>query len=53
LSKYTTNRPFADPAIAARKLVEIASAIESGWLVMHETETFVRFTRAGAELFPS
>jgi len=28
LIKYTTNRPFADPDIAARKLVEIASTIE-------------------------
>jgi hypothetical protein len=26
--KYSTNRPFADPDIAARKLVEIASTIE-------------------------
>jgi hypothetical protein len=85
--KYTTNRPFADPDRAARKLVEIAStiepvqdgriyielltgpflfshggspaeygagmklAIERGWLVMHESGTFVRFTQAGADLF--
>jgi hypothetical protein len=26
--KYTADRPFADPAQAARKLVEIASTIE-------------------------
>ena len=26
-------------------------AIERGWLVMHESGTFVRFTTAGAELF--
>jgi len=26
-------------------------ALESGWLVMHESGTFVRFTPAGAELF--
>jgi hypothetical protein len=26
-------------------------AIERGWLVMHESGTFVRFTQAGAELF--
>jgi hypothetical protein len=87
LIKYTTKRPFADPDIAARKLVEIAStiepvqdgriyiellngpflfshggspaeygagmkiAIERGWLVMHESGTFVRFTQAGADLF--
>ena len=27
--KYTTNRSFADPDMAARKLVEIASTIEA------------------------
>ena len=26
-------------------------AIERGWLVLHESGTFVRFTQAGAELF--
>lgn len=26
-------------------------ALERGWLVMHESGTFVRFTPAGAELF--
>ena len=26
-------------------------AIERGWLVMHESGTFVRFTQAGADLF--
>jgi hypothetical protein len=25
--------------------------IERGWLVMHESGTFVRFTQAGADLF--
>jgi hypothetical protein len=25
-------------------------AIERGWLVMHESGTFVKFTQAGAEL---
>jgi hypothetical protein len=27
-------------------------AIERGWLVMHESGTFVKFTQAGAELLP-
>lgn len=85
--KFSEPRPYADPAKAARRLVEIAStiepvqegrihvekingpflyedkarpeeyaaglklAIERGWLVMHESGTFVRFTPAGAELF--
>ena len=26
-------------------------AIERGWLAMHESGTFVRFTQAGADLF--
>jgi len=77
----------ADPEKAARRIVEIANAVEAvqdgriyielinglflfrhkgspaeygagmklalerGWLVMHESGTFVRFTPAGAELF--
>jgi hypothetical protein len=26
-------------------------AIEKGWLVMHESGTYLRFTQAGADLF--
>ena len=85
--KLTTDRPYANPEAAARKLVEIANsveavqegrihiekingpflyqhkgspteygaglklAIERGWLAMHESGTYVKFTQAGAELF--
>ncbi len=85
--KYAAPRPYADPEVAARRLMEIAStvkpvqdgriyvelinsaflfndkatpaeygagmrlALERGWLAMHESGTFVRFTPAGAELF--
>ena len=84
--KFAADRPFADPDNAARKLVELANAveadrdqriaielinlpflrtggsvdeyragieraIESGWLVRHESGTFVKFTQAGADLF--
>jgi hypothetical protein len=28
-----------------------AYAIEQGWLVLHESGTFVRFTKSGADLF--
>jgi hypothetical protein len=85
--KFATDRPYADPEAAARKLIEIANsvdavqdgrvhielvngpflyefkgnpqeygaglklAIERGWLAMHESGTYVRFTQAGAELF--
>jgi hypothetical protein len=85
--KYANTRPFADPEVAARKLLEIANATEAvqdgrihiekingpflfmeggtpaeykagldlaiarGWLWLHESGTFVKFTPAGAELF--
>jgi hypothetical protein len=84
--KYVAPRPFADPEVAARKLLEIANATEAvqdgrifierinapflkeggtpaeygaglnyailqGWLWKHESGTYVKFTRAGAELF--
>ena len=29
----------------------IEQAIENGWLVRHESGTFVKFTQAGADLF--
>jgi hypothetical protein len=31
--------------------VGLKLAIERGWLVMHESGTYLRFTQAGAELF--
>jgi hypothetical protein len=87
LVKFVDTRPLADPDAAARKIVELANAvepyfdnriliekingpflyelrgtpaeykagldraIEKGWLVLHESGTFVRFTQAGADLF--
>jgi hypothetical protein len=85
--KFAEVRPYADPEVAARKLIEIANTIEAvqdgrihiekvnwpflsefkgspaeygaglklaidrGWLWLHESGTYVRFTQAGAELF--
>jgi hypothetical protein len=85
--KFSPDRPYSDPEKAARRLLEIAIAVEAvqdgripiekinapflfreratpaeysaglklaiegGWLVMHESGTFVRFTQAGADLF--
>jgi hypothetical protein len=85
--KFVAPRPFADPEVAARKLIELANAFEpiqdgriyiekingpflfelkgtpaeykagldraiaKGWLELHESGTFVRFTDAGAALF--
>jgi hypothetical protein len=85
--KHVTTRPFADPEVAARKLLEIANAteavqdariyietingqflfkeggtpeeygaglkfaIDQGWLLKHESGTYVKFTPAGADLF--
>jgi hypothetical protein len=85
--KYASDRPFADPEKAARRLLEIANAvepvqdgrihiekingpflsqdrgaspteykaglelaIERGWLRMHESGTYVKFTPAGAAI---
>ena len=85
--KMTTDRPYANPEKAARRLMEHAQAFEPvhdgriyaekinapflfgdkgtpaeysaglelaisrGWLVLHESGTYVKFTPAGAELF--
>ena len=85
--KFVNSRPLADSDVAARKIVELANAVEpyfdnriliekingpflyelkgtpaeykagldraiaNGWLVLHESGTFVRFTQAGADLF--
>ena len=85
--KFVDTRPFADPDVAARKILELANAIETiqdgriyieeingpflyqlkgtpaeykagldraianGWIDLHESGTFVRFTQAGADLF--
>lgn len=84
---FATDRPYANPEAAARKILEIANAtpapqegrihiekingpflyefkgspaeygaglrlaIERGWLWLHESGTYVRFTQSGAELF--
>ena len=84
--KFAADRAFADADKAARKLLELANAvepdrgqriaielinlpflrtggsvdeyragieraIENGWLVRHESGTYVKFTQAGADLF--
>ena len=85
MNKFVEPRPYADPKIAARKIVELANTVEpvqdgrihiekingpmlfelkatpaeykagldlamaKGWLVMHESGTFVRFTQVGAD----
>ena len=85
--KFAKDRPYSDPEKAARKLIEIANAVEAvqdgrihiekingpflsefkgspaeykagldraidrGWLWLHESGTYVKFTQAGAELF--
>jgi hypothetical protein len=87
LNKFVQPRHYADPEAAARKIIELANAVEpvqdgrihiekingpflfqlkgtpaeykagldlaiaKGWLVTHESGTFVRFTLAGANLF--
>ncbi len=84
--KFVSPSHFADPDATARRLVEIANAVEAvqdgriyielingpflkegstpdqfraalaravtlGWLWLHESGTYVKFTPAGAELF--
>ena len=42
---------FLDKARPEEYAAGIKMAVERGWLSMHESGTFVRFTPAGAELF--
>jgi len=42
---------FRDKGSSTEYGAGITRTIERGWLVMHESGTFVRFTPAGAELF--
>ncbi|WP_454628484.1 hypothetical protein [Bradyrhizobium cenepequi] len=62
--KYAKDRPYADPEKAARRIMELARAVESiqdgrrqklaikrGWLWMRESGTYVKITLEGAELF--
>ena len=86
MKKFVANRSFADPDVAARKIVEIANDVEAvqngriyiervnapflavggtgddfragieraialGWLWLHESGTYVKFTDGGAALF--
>ena len=46
------NAPFLyEKASPAEYKAGLELAIARGWLVLHESETYVKFTRAGAELF--
>lgn len=47
------NHPFLfrDKASPAEYGAGMKLAVDRGWLAMHESGTFVRFTPAGAELF--
>ena len=42
---------FREGATPAEYKAGLDLAIERGWLVLHESGTFVRFTQAGADLF--
>ncbi len=35
----------------AQYLAGLKRAVERGWIVLHESGTFIRFTQAGADLF--
>jgi hypothetical protein len=86
MKKFVADRPFTDPDVAARKIVEIANDVEAvqngriyiervnapflasggsgedfragieraialGWLWLHESGTYLKFTDNGAALF--
>jgi hypothetical protein len=42
---------FVERATPAEYKAGLKRAIENGWLVLHESGTFVRFTQAGADMF--
>ena len=42
---------FRERATPAEYRAGLKLAIERGWLVMHESGTFVRFTQGGVDLF--
>ena len=42
---------FRESGTPAEYQAGLDLAIERGWLVLHESGTFVRFTQGGAELF--
>jgi hypothetical protein len=42
---------FGDMGTPAEYTAGLDRAISRGWLVMHESGTYVKFTPAGAELF--
>ena len=42
---------FGDKGTPAEYSAGLALAIERGWLTMHESGTFVKFTQAGVDLF--
>ena len=42
---------FGDKGTPAEYSAGLELAIERGWLVMHESGTFVTFTQTGAEMF--
>ena len=42
---------FKEKATPAEYKAGLDRAIANGWLVLHESGTFVKFTQAGADLF--
>lgn len=87
MNKFVEPRPYPDPEVAARMIMDIANslgdvwdgrlfteklnwpmlhdfgaspaewraginrAVANGWLLMHESSTYYRFTQAGKDLF--
>jgi hypothetical protein len=43
--------PFGDKATPAEYSAGLKLAIKRGWLTLHESGTYAKFTQAGSELF--
>jgi hypothetical protein len=51
IEKINAPSLFREHATPAEYSAGLKLAIERGWLVLHESGTFVRFTPAGTDLF--
>jgi hypothetical protein len=51
IEKINGSMLFQMKATPAEYKAGLDRAIEMGWLVLHESGTFVRFTQAGTDLF--
>jgi hypothetical protein len=51
IEKLNASFLFREHATPSEYSAGLKFAIERGWLVLHESGTYVKFTQAGADLF--